>query len=231
MGDARRRGSFEERRKNAVRRDKAEFVRQMGERDEVSLFQLRRGIDPFLNELGPENWKTRRSKMLAALPTAQDTRDLADAKPIRVQEDEIAWYLFLCEQAIYDPLCVELNQLARTAPFFAGIGTRWHHANRVQGIKGKIKEVLHKYAKEPDGVLFEILVALSYAEAGWNVEMLLPNATTKSPDLRVEREGVEYFIECKRMARRTGYSNQEQNDALRQWDNAKQVIDRDGQWL
>ncbi len=231
MGDARRRGSFEERRKNAVKRDKAEFVSKLGERDEVRLSQLRMGIDPFLNALGKEAWKARRTKMLAALPKRQETNDLADAKPIRVQEDEIAWYLFLCEQAIDDPLCVEINQLARTAPFFAGIGARWQHAHRVQGIEGKIKEVLHKYAKEPDGVVFEILVALSYAEAGWSVEMLAPNTTTKSPDLRVERDGVEYFIECKRMARRTGYSNQEQDDALRLWDNAKHVIGRSGQWL
>ncbi len=215
----------------AIRLGKAALVEQMGGRDEENLKLLKQGIAPFISAMKADEWAARRSRVLAALPSETDTEDLAEAKPMRVREDEIAWYLFLCEEAIEDPLCVEVNQLARTAPFFAAIGLRWHHAHRVKRIRSKIHDVLTKYAKEPDGLLFEILVALAYAEAGWAVEMLDSGPTGKSPDLRIEMSGRAFFVECKRMARRTDYSEQEQNACLRQWDAAGDILLKNGQWL
>jgi hypothetical protein len=47
-----------------------------------------------------------------------------------VREDEMGWYLFLCDQAINDPLCTDVNQSQRILPFFAGLGVRWQHAHR-----------------------------------------------------------------------------------------------------
>lgn len=181
--------------------------------------------------LSPDAWRTRRQQILDALKDAEQGIELEKAKPIRVQDDEIAWYLFLCEQALEDPLCMDVNQLARAAPFFAGIGSRWAHAARVKGIEHKIDEALHQYRNQPDGLLFEILVALSYAAKGWDVELLEQRPPAKSPDMRAVKGDRELFIECKRLARRTSYAEKERNDFLRLWDSAKHVLVSNRQWI
>lgn len=231
MGEARRRGTFEARKSSAIKRNKARMLDLMGGRDERSDAALRAGIAPFLARLSPDVWRARRQQILDALKDAEQGIELEKAKSIRVRDDEIAWYLFLCEQALDDPLCMDVNQLARAAPFFAGIGERWAHAARVKGIEQKIDEALHQYRNQPDGLLFEILVALSYAAKGWDVELLEQRPPAKSPDMRVVKGDKELFIECKRLARRTSYAETERNDFLRLWDTAKHVLARNGQWL
>ena len=131
MGEARRRGTPAARRRTAIQRGKAKMIDLIGGRDQRSDAILRAGIAPFLARLTPDAWLERRQGILDALRDVEQGIELEKAKPIRVQEDEIAWYLFLCEQALDDPLCMDVNQLARAAPFFAGIGERWAHANRV----------------------------------------------------------------------------------------------------
>ncbi|MDB5927475.1 MAG: hypothetical protein JWN13_6411 [Betaproteobacteria bacterium] len=44
MGDARRKGTFEEGRKAAIKRSKAELVRMLGPRDEKSTAMLQAGL-------------------------------------------------------------------------------------------------------------------------------------------------------------------------------------------
>ncbi len=54
---------------------------------------------------------------------------------------------------------------------FRGHGERWVHESKICGLQRKIIESLSNYKKSPDGIIFEILVALSYAEKGWDVEL------------------------------------------------------------
>lgn len=231
MGEARRRGTFATRKSSAIKQNKTKIVEIMGGRDARDDAVLRAGITPFLARLTPEAWDLRRQHILDALREVDQGTELEKARPIRVQDDEIAWYLFLCEQALDDPLCLDVNQLARAAPFFAGIGERWAHAARVKGIEPKMDEALHQYRNQPDGVLFEILVALSYAAKGWDVELLEQRPPAKSPDMRVTKGEKELFIECKRLARRTSYAEKERDDFLRLWDSAKHVLLTSRQWI
>ena len=231
MGEARRRGSLNTRSKDAIQRNKATLISLLGERDERDDAVLRAGIAPFIARLSADEWSERRTQILEALRSFNHGTDLEIAKSIRVQDDEIIWYLFLCQQSLDDPLCMEVNQVARAAPFFAGIGARWAHAHRVSGLDRKIDDVLHKYRKEPDGLIFEILVALAYAEAGWDVELIEEDRSVKSPDMRVFKGDIELYVECKRLARRTSYAEQERNDFLRLWDRARQVLLGQRQWV
>ncbi len=85
-----------------------------------------------------------------------------------------------------------------------------------------MREVLHKHKKNPDGLIFEILVALSYAAKGWEVEMLEQQLPAKSPDMRVRKGDVEIYVECKRLDRRTSYAEQERNDFL--WSSLREYL-------
>lgn len=231
MGEANRRGTYEERKRAAIRRNKDQLVQMMGERDEPLMEVLRAGLEPFLSQLSTEEWHERRSQIIDSLNAPQEASSLEKVKSIRFKEDEIAWYLFLCQQTLDDPLFVESSQAQRILPFFAGIGEKWASSCSVKGLDRKIKEVITKYKSDPDGVLFEILVALSYAAKGWEVELLEECPPLKSPDMVVRKDGRELYIECKRLNRRTGYADQERNNFLRIWDATVPTLIANKQWL
>jgi hypothetical protein len=230
MGEARRRGTREMREREAIRSNKAELIEQLGGTDDETRPLIQAGLRPFLARMTPDQWNTRREGLLQSLRSRPIETALEKSAPIRVREDEIGWYLFLCEQAINDPLCTDVSQSQRALPFFASIGSRWQYADRVAGLERKIDQLLADYRQDPDGVIFELSVALAYAAAGWDVEFIEEGAD-KSPDMRVVRGQQEFFVECKRMARRTQYSEIERNEFLRVWDYATPLLLRNRQWI
>lgn len=230
MGEARRRGSSEERRAAAIKRERDKLLQLRGDVDDETLDNLRAGIAPFMAQLNDGAWVKRRAAIIERLRDLPKG-DLATAPSVRVREDEIAWYLFLCEQALYHPMCIDVSQAARAIPFFCGIGDRWKHAPQVQGLEARVQELLHRRRKEPDGLLFEVLTALAYAESGWNVEFVPENPPHKTPDLLVTRGDERLWIECKRQSRFSDYSVEERNAFLRLWDGAKQVLVANRQWI
>jgi len=232
MGEAKCRGSFDERKKTAIKRNKARLIKEFVGVDEETNKRLLAGINPFIEQMDADEWDKRRTQILAVLNTHNtDEHDLETAKPIRVKDDEIAWYLFLCEQAVKDPLCNDVSQVARVAPYFSAIGDRWKYADKVEGIENKIKDTLVRYRKDPDGIIFEILVALSYAEKGWGVKFLDENPPEKSPDMVVKKGGKEFYIECKRHQRTSQYSQEERNQFLKLWDKSHVELIKNNQWI
>lgn len=230
MGEARRRGTAEERRAQALNRLKEQFVAKLGVADERNQQYLRTAMRALLDRMTPEEWTARREAILQALRQRAPGTELATAPAVRIRDDEIAWYLFLCQQAIEDPACSDVSQSQRALPFLAGLGARWQYAPRVDGLERKVDELLTDYRQEPDGVLFEILVALAYAAEGWAVT-LLPEGAGKTPDMRIVRDGREFFVECKRMARKTQYAETERNQFLQLWDRAKSQLIQNRQWI
>jgi len=231
MGEASRRGSYEERRKAAIKRNKDLLVQHMGGRDERLESALQAALAPFLSRMSADEWLARRNKILNYLKAHPEDIELQNALPVRVREDEIGWYLFLCDQTLHDPMCVDISQQQRILPFFVGIGERWPYAPMVKGLEQKIDELLGKYKSSPDGVIFEILVALSYAASGWTVEFIEEHSSIKTPDMVARKEGEELYIECKRQDRRTAYAETERKEFLRIWDAAKHVLVDNRQWV
>lgn len=224
MGEARRRGSFESRKQASIKSKKDLLIEKIGGRDERLLRVLRSGIEPFLSKLSKEEWRIRRDRIIQFLKKHPEVSPLEKAKSIRVREDEIGWYIFLCEQTLDDPLCLEISQAQRILPFFVAIGERWEHSANIKGLDRKIIETLTNYKSAPDGIIFEILVALSYAEKGWSVEFIQEKPPEKKPVMIVRKNGNNLYIECKRLDRRTEYSEKERNEFLRIWDAAIPVL-------
>ncbi|MDB5875374.1 MAG: hypothetical protein JWQ07_4816 [Ramlibacter sp.] len=185
----------------------------------------------FLGFMTHDEWSRRKACMLERISTTQDKVALKDAPAIRDETDEIAWYLYLAETAISDPLCLETNQAARALPYLVAIGQHLVAGVKVAGLDRKIKEVLAGKRSMPDGALFEMLVALSYAQSGWHVEMLEERPPAKTADLLVRRNGKSFFVECKRQSRRPKYSAEEHQHFLELWNGVATVLRRTGQWL
>lgn len=230
MGEAKRRGTASERKQQAIKRNK-QVIRQMcgpnAENDQALITIL----NVLLSRLSPDEWPVRRQKILESLRAVLQGTDLETAKPIRIREDEIGWYLFLCEQFLHDPMCTDVSQASRALPFMVALGQRWEFATRVRGIELKLDALLHEFKSDPDGIIFELLVALSYAAKGWEVEMLPESPPTKSPDMRVTKGSKTMYVECKRQSRRADYAEKERKDFLRVWDAALDQLIQNRQWL
>lgn len=231
MGEARRRGTFKERAEAAIKRNKAQLAKNVSDLDADNAELLRVGLGAFLQQISADAWRARRESIVQHLKGITVAKGLAQAPSVRVPADEIGWYLFLAQQALEDPLCLDVNQASRALPFIVGIGDRWKHAARVQGLDRKIKEVLNDRKAEPDGLIFEILVALSYAERGWEVELLKERPPDKSPDMVARKGDKTLYIECKRQSRRAAYAEKERNDFLRLWHAAREVLISKRQWV
>lgn len=185
----------------------------------------------FLGFMKHEEWLERKASMLQRIAANRGKATLREASAIRDEADEIIWYLYLAETSIFDPLCLETNQAARALPFLVAIGQRLMAGARVTGLDQKIKELLAGRRSAPDGALFEMLVALSYAQAGWHVEMLVERPPGKTADLLVRRDGKSFFVECKRQSRRPKYSSEEHQHFLALWDGMATALRKTGQWL
>ncbi|MDS1310751.1 hypothetical protein [Marinobacter xiaoshiensis] len=231
MGEARRRGTSRERKSAATARSKRELIEAAGGRDEIRDSHIRSGLELLKERLRDGEWNNRRKKIISALNTNPQGRRLENAKSIRVREDEIGWYIFLAEQWLNDPLCIDVNQAARNLPFVSSLGEKSQYRHRITGLEEKLDELLGKFKSEPDGTIFEILTAFSYAAEGWDVEFLAEIPGKKTPDLLVKKDNRELFIECKRQSRRSDYAEDERKEFLRRWDKAKGVVFKNKQWL
>lgn len=229
MGQARQKGTYEERRLAAITRNRRTLASRVNV-DPVSRSNVDLGFSVLKRALGDAEWRRRRSGVIDYLSSVGGPSSLADAATIRVRHDEIAWYMFLAEQVLENPLCIEPLQTTRNLPFVAALGERYKCHDRVKNLDRKLRELLTTYRADPDGILFEVLVALSYAHKGWNVDMLEPSQK-KTPDMRVQKAERDIFVECKRQSRSSAYADKESVAFLRQWDAAKHVLFQVRQWL
>lgn len=94
MGEARRRGSREQREVEAIKRNKRDLAMGMGLLDERDPMHraLKAAFKAFMDRMTPEQWQQRRAAVLDHLKNRGNSPQLAEAKPIRVREDEMGWY-------------------------------------------------------------------------------------------------------------------------------------------
>ncbi|WP_419835348.1 hypothetical protein [Endozoicomonas atrinae] len=106
----------------------------------------------------------------------------------------------------------------RIYPFFCAFGRHIDMVKNIHGIDEKLIDLLRGKNNQPDSTLFEISVALMYARNGWNVSFIPETSSEKSPDLLVEKDGEQFFVECKRQAKVTEYSETERKEWNKRWD-------------
>lgn len=212
--------------------DRQNLAKSFGLMDNASpsRLQVAAGLKLFTDKFRPGEWTERRSKIMEFLWGADKGNfgGLANQKSVRVRDDESAWYIFLGEQFINDPLCNEVNQAQRILPYFAAIGSKISYSSRITRLEEKVSDFLWKLYKDPDGILFEIIVAFAYAEAGWDVEFIM-EGSERTPDMLVTRGKLRFHVECKRLSRRTEYAEKERKRFLELWDRGTSTLIHFGQ--
>ncbi|MBM3108865.1 hypothetical protein IIE18_27475 [Pseudomonas sp. V1] len=131
----------------------------------------------------------------------------------------IDWYIYLAEVCSTKVFGHDEAQWARIKPFFMKIGSALESLKGVVGVDQRVKNMLHGNDNNADSVLFELIVAIAYAEQGWEVEFIPEiRGGGKTPDLKVVRGDEILFVECKRLQKVTDYSEQERQAWLSQWE-------------
>ena len=176
----------------------------------------------FLGFLNRSDWNTRVAAIERDIETGiqPKTRDFNASDYVSVYGggDRVGWYLYLLDTAQHDPLKYEPSQGARVVPIFKRLGADLALLKRIGGVEDRVQRLLDGDRAQPDGGLFELLVALLWKRNGFpTVEFIVESPTQKTPDFLARSKREEWFVECKRLRKSSEYSEREREKWLAMW--------------
>ena len=185
----------------------------------------------FLGFLDAGDWRTRVAAIERNIESGMQPRtrhfDAEDYASAYGGRDRIAWYLYLVHTAQHDPLKYEPTQGARILPIFKRLGADLALLKRMGGVEERVQRLLGGERAQPDGGLFELLVALLWKRNGYpTVEFIPERPPGKSPDILARSGREEWFVECKRLRKSSGYSEREREKWLAMWSRFVQHLTR-----
>jgi len=162
---------------------------------------VRRAVEWMRCYIGEAEWKRRR---LAAVRRVYDLI-INGVEPGTTgrffdERDSFGYQLFLAEAYIdhvwnYDPVFG-----SRVVPVFAAIGRNLDLLLTVDEIGDRVTRMVGAERAQPNGPLFELLVAAAYLRAGGRVRFVPEQrGGPRTHDMDVELGGHDYAVECKRM--------------------------------
>lgn len=174
----------------------------------------KRFLSWLIDVIGQEGWRARRDSLVSDI-RAVESGVLIDRLPVeprlfvRPKEGVINWYMYLVDVLGVEVFSDDPFESHRIYPVFAAIGEQFDKLVKVEGIERVLERLVSLRENHPDNELFELLVAAHYLRNGYEVAFVKEDAGVKTPDMRVCRGGVEFFVECKRLGRITKYSEEE----------------------
>lgn len=188
-------------------------------------FKIKEFYRWMIEVLGSANWSMRRGRLLETIRMAEVSIDLT--KPIESQlyrppEQDIDWFILVAELAWDYPYSDCAYESKQVYPYAMSIGECVEALRQSPGIEPVLKKMLANRTS-PENQLFEILTAAHYIKNGYEVDFIPEHSLTrsdgskKSPDLLVKR-GEALYVECKRAARQTQYSKDEETAWGKLWE-------------
>jgi hypothetical protein len=180
---------------------------------------LRRAVEWFKNRLGPSEWERRRDAAFTRYHGTAFGIAYSDGKGRYFDAaDTFAWYLFLADAFLdhvwnYDPTFG-----SRVIPIFAAIGSNLELLKSVDGLDERVARLVDSERSQPNGGIFELLVAAAYRRAGWEVAFRKERpGIGKTYDMDVRGAGRELAVECKRLET-SDYGERERARMREIWD-------------
>lgn len=190
-----------------------------------TVISIKVAVDHFKSFMTDDQWHRRKSgvdKYFASMTkTIVDTRTKDTGQynnRMAYYAKWIDWYIYLAEASSESMSDLDEAQWSRVKPFFQKIGQSLDLLKCVTGAEQRIVSMLHGNDNNADSVLFELIVAIAYAERGWQVEFIPEiKGGPKTPDFKAIRGTEAVFVECKRLQKVTDYSEEERQAWLLQW--------------
>lgn len=162
----------------------------------------RRAVEYFKSFMTADEWVLKRAAVAKQFYESLigESSDPSGKGKYFDDRDLFAWYLFLAESFTDHPWNYEVIYGCRVMPIFASIGADLDILLKIDGFKEKAARIVGPDKSQPNGPLFEILVAAAYAKAGATVSFRKEQpGQGRSYDIDVELRGKKWAIECKRM--------------------------------
>jgi hypothetical protein len=162
---------------------------------------VRAAVEWFRGFMTAAEWKARRIAAATRLyDMALGRVPPGDKGRLFDEADTFGWYLFLAEAFIDHIGNYEPTFGSRVVPVFAAIGRNLELLKTIDGIDARVRRMVDQDRSQPNGALFELLVAACYARQGGAVTFVPEErGKAKSHDLDVVINGINYAVECKRM--------------------------------
>lgn len=129
----------------------------------------------------------------------QAVEDGLDAK-LFDPRDAVAWYILQAETYATDRRFWTPDEAARTVPYIKRIGQLYDLLARVDGVEERVARFVSGDATQPEGTLYELLVAGAWSDRGYAVRFVPEQrGVTRTPDLEVARGRSRWAVEAKRM--------------------------------
>lgn len=173
--------------------------------------------------IGESLWRQRRTKIQKELKKIVDNfftsteKDLND-NLLSSKSDKVGWYLYLVECYLYLQDEYEFLQGSRVIPYFSILGENLENLKKINNFEHKIDNFLREENKAPDQDIFEFLVALLYIKSGYEeVTFIKESPPNRTPDIYVRNRRYEYYVECKRFSKDSGYHGEERKAWYKIW--------------
>lgn len=163
---------------------------------------LKTGVDWFKSLIPAAEWIERRNAVATRFyqSLVGELQDPTGIGRFFDDRDKFGWYLFLGESFNEHPWNYEVVYGCRVVPVFGAIGRNLDLLKKIKGFENRCRRIIGPDKSQPNGGLFEILVAGAYARAGANVEFRSEEpGKKKTHDLDVELDGKRWAVECKRL--------------------------------
>lgn len=163
--------------------------------------ELRRAVDWFKSFIPEEDWIKRRENAARRLYlSARGVADPSGDGRFFDSKDSFGWYLFLAEALLDHIHNYDYVFGSRVIPVFQAIGRDLDLLLQIQGIEVRVRRMVGNERAQPNGSLFELLVAACYRRANGNVAFIdEQGGKTKTHDMDVILDGRTWAVECKRM--------------------------------
>lgn len=163
--------------------------------------ELRRAVDWLKRYMEPGDWHHRRNAAFTRLYAAAFGLPAEDERGRFFDDsDTFGWYLFLAEAFIDHPWNYEPMFGSRVVPLFVALGRNLDFLKSVAGVEERVKRLVGPERRQPNGGVFELLVAAAYRRTGGEVAFLPERpGVAKTYDMDVRIAGTELAVECKRL--------------------------------
>lgn len=146
-------------------------------------------------------WQTRRDAAANRLYDAALGRlDTSDKGRFFAEADVAGWYLFLADAFLDHIWNYEPMYGSRVVPVLSALGRDLELLRDVEGLDDRACRLVTVERRQPNGGLFELLVAAAYRRTGARVAFLPERpGRAKTHDMDVTLAGRCWAVECKRM--------------------------------
>ena len=183
---------------------------------------IKQALNWLLSFADPRDWHDRLSpieqRLFGAPTQPSDFRQTGYDQQDWPDDDRMGWYLYLARAATNNPFKYEPREGCRIMPVLKRLGTHLAELKEIHGVNERVERLLAKDTKQPDPILFELLVALLWKINGFDsVEFLDESPNKRTPDLRASNGVDEWFIECKRLDKHSQYTRKERAKWRAMW--------------